>query len=60
MHRQNKQTFWSKSIFSLDHKVIAKQFLFLGIFPPFWWLLSHANAVVTDPYNGAATLVVTW
>ena len=32
MHRQNKQTFWSKSIFSLDHKVIAKQFLFLGIF----------------------------
>ena len=32
MSEHHEQTFWTKYIFSTDHKVIAKQFLWLGLF----------------------------
>jgi len=32
MSEHHEQSFWSKYIFSLDHKVIGKQFLWLGLF----------------------------
>lgn len=32
MSENHEQTFWAKYIFSTDHKVIAKQFLWLGLF----------------------------
>ena len=32
MNSHNEQSFVSKYIFSIDHKVIGKQFLWLGIF----------------------------
>ncbi len=32
MSEHHEQSFWEKYIFSVDHKVIAKQYLFVGIF----------------------------
>ena len=30
-HEHHPETFWSKYVFSMDHKMIAKQFLITGI-----------------------------
>lgn len=34
-HDQHKESFWTKYVFSQDHKMIAKQFLITGIFMAF-------------------------
>lgn len=33
---QHRESFWTKYIFSTDHKMIARQFLFMGIFFLLW------------------------
>jgi heme/copper-type cytochrome/quinol oxidase subunit 1 len=46
-HGHHEESFLEKYIFSQDHKMIAKQFLFTGIF---WSIVGAAMSVYLD-YN---------
>jgi cytochrome c oxidase subunit 1 len=43
MHDHHEETFLTKYIFSQDHKMIAKQFLFTGIF---WSIIGALLSVI--------------
>ena len=42
-HHHHEETFLTKYIFSQDHKMIAKQFLFTGIF---WAIIGAGMSVI--------------
>ncbi|TKT92183.1 cytochrome c oxidase subunit I [Dyadobacter frigoris] len=53
----HSQSFWSRYIFSTDHKVIAKQFLFSGIF---WALTGGAASMIIRLQLGFPTMNLGW
>ena len=52
-----KEIFWTKYIFSQDHKVIAKQFLITGIF---WALLGGILSVIFRLQLGFPDMNIDW
>ena len=56
-HEHHEGNFWTKYIFSQDHKVIAKQFLITGIF---WALLGGILSVIFRLQLGFPDMNIDW
>lgn len=56
-HLDHDENFWRKYIFSTDHKVIAKQFLFTGIF---WAILGGLLSLLIRIPHGFPGADVSW